>query len=177
MYNRVTLIFLCSFQRAVVTPMLNLEALWREYNAFEQVRVFSNSLNLLDTLAVCLLAFFQTLLETFNFSRQWCKWAQKDIITHFCWWQSYNEQNSLGTKFWICWASVLAQNVNYWAASNCVTTHMPCQNCVAWSKVQVTFHRSRVQVTAPSINYQTTQIPLDLIEHLLRDYRVRRHVY
>ena len=53
-----------------MTPMLNLEALWREYNAFEQVRVFSNSLNLLDTLAVCLLAFFQTLLETFNFSRQ-----------------------------------------------------------------------------------------------------------
>ena len=31
---------------------------------------FSNSLNLLDTLAVCLLAFFQTLLETFNFRRQ-----------------------------------------------------------------------------------------------------------
>lgn len=42
-----------------MTPMLNLEALWREYNAFEQVRVFSNSLNLLDTLAVCLLAFFK----------------------------------------------------------------------------------------------------------------------
>ena len=38
----------------------------------------------------------------------------------------------------------------------------------AWSKVQITFHRSRVQVTAPSINYQTTQILLDLIEHFVR---------
>ena len=28
----------------------------------------------------------------------------------------------------------------------------------------VTFHRSMVQVTASSINYQTTQIPLNLIE-------------
>ena len=35
---------------------------------------------------------------------------------------------------------------------------------MARSKVQVTFHSSRVQVTAPQINYQTTQIPLDLIE-------------
>lgn len=26
-----------SLQRAVVTPIINLEALWREYNAFEQV--------------------------------------------------------------------------------------------------------------------------------------------
>ena len=25
-----------------------------------------------------------------------------------------------------------------------------------------------IQVTAPSINYQTTQIPLDLIEHFIR---------
>ena len=32
----------------------------------------------------------------------------------------------------------------------------------AGSKVQVAFHRSRVQVTAPLINYQTTQIPLNL---------------
>ena len=32
----------------------------------------------------------------------------------------------------------------------------------AGSKVQVTFHRSSVQVTAPSINCQTTQISLDL---------------
>ena len=32
----------------------------------------------------------------------------------------------------------------------------------AWSKVQVTFHRSGVQVKAPSINCQTTQISLDL---------------
>ena len=37
----------------------------------------------------------------------------------------------------------------------------------AGSKVQVTFHRSRVQVTPPSIYYQTTQIPLDLIEHFV----------
>ena len=39
------------------------------------------------------------------------------------------------------------------------------------SKVQVTFHRLRVQVTAPSINYQTTEIPVDLIEYfvILRD--------
>ena len=32
----------------------------------------------------------------------------------------------------------------------------------AWSKVQVTFHGSGVQVKAPSINCQTTQISLDL---------------
>ena len=39
----------------------------------------------------------------------------------------------------------------------------------ARSKVQVTFHRSRVQViTAPSINCQTTQVPLDLIEHFVK---------
>ena len=38
----------------------------------------------------------------------------------------------------------------------------------AGSKVQVTFHRSRVQVIAPSINYQTTQIPLNLIEHFVK---------
>ena len=38
----------------------------------------------------------------------------------------------------------------------------------AGSKVQVTFHKSRVQVIAPSINYQTTQIPLDLIEHFVK---------
>ena len=38
----------------------------------------------------------------------------------------------------------------------------------AGSKVQVTFHRSRVQGIAPSINYQTTQIPLDLIEHFVK---------
>ena len=35
----------------------------------------------------------------------------------------------------------------------------------AGSKVQVTLHRSRVQITAPSINYQTAKIPLDLMEH------------
>ena len=34
--------------------------------------------------------------------------------------------------------------------------------------VQVTFHGSRVQVTAPSINYQTTRILLDLIEHFVK---------
>ena len=39
---------------------------------------------------------------------------------------------------------------------------------MAGSKVQVTFHRSRVQVIAPLINYQTTQIPLDLIEHFVK---------
>ena len=39
---------------------------------------------------------------------------------------------------------------------------------IAGSKVQVTFYRSRVQVIAPSINYQTTQIPLDLIEHFVK---------
>ena len=36
------------------------------------------------------------------------------------------------------------------------------------SKVQVTFHRSRVQVTASLINYHTTQIPLDLTEHFVK---------
>ena len=35
----------------------------------------------------------------------------------------------------------------------------------AGPKVQVTFHRSRVQVITPSINYQTTPILLDLIGH------------
>ena len=30
------------------------------------------------------------------------------------------------------------------------------------------FHRSRVRVTAPSINYQTTQIPLDPLEHFVK---------
>ena len=38
----------------------------------------------------------------------------------------------------------------------------------AGSKVQVTFHRSRIQVTAPLINYQTTRIPLNLIEHFVK---------
>ena len=38
----------------------------------------------------------------------------------------------------------------------------------AGSKVQVTFHRSRVQDAAPSINYQITQIPLELMEHFLK---------
>ena len=32
----------------------------------------------------------------------------------------------------------------------------------------VTFHRSRVQVTAALINYQTTQIPLNLTEHFVK---------
>ena len=36
----------------------------------------------------------------------------------------------------------------------------------ARSKVRVTLHRSRIQVTAPLINYQTTRIPLDLTEKL-----------
>lgn len=36
------------FQRAVVTPILNLEALWREYNAFEQVcRLVASSVSML----------------------------------------------------------------------------------------------------------------------------------
>lgn len=34
-------------------------------------------------------------------------------------------------------------------------------------KVQVTFHRSREEVTAPTINYQTTQVPLDLNENFV----------
>ena len=34
------------------------------------------------------------------------------------------------------------------------------------SKVRVMLHRSRIQVTAPLINYQTTRIPLDLTEKL-----------
>ena len=38
----------------------------------------------------------------------------------------------------------------------------------AGSKKQVTFHRSRVQVTAPSIDHQTTQIPLDPIKHFVK---------
>ena len=33
---------------------------------------------------------------------------------------------------------------------------------------EVTFHKSRVQVIAPLINYQTTQIPLDLMEHFVK---------
>ena len=37
---------------------------------------------------------------------------------------------------------------------------------------QVTFHRSRVEVTASSINYQTTQIPLDLREHFVKRLRL-----
>ena len=36
------------------------------------------------------------------------------------------------------------------------------------SKVQVTFHRSRVKITASLINYHTTQIPLDLTEHFVK---------
>ena len=38
----------------------------------------------------------------------------------------------------------------------------------AGSKVQVRFHRSRLQVIVPSINNQTTQTPLDLIEHFVQ---------
>lgn len=34
--------------------------------------------------------------------------------------------------------------------------------------IQVIFHTSRVQVTVPSINSQTTQIPLDLTEHFFK---------
>ena len=46
------------------------------------------------------------------------------------------------------------------------------------SKVQVTFQRSRVQVAAPLINYQTTQIPLDLMKHFLKrlEEEARRHL-
>ena len=40
------------------------------------------------------------------------------------------------------------------------------------SKVQVTFHRPKVQITAPLINYQTTQIPLDLIECYVKRLRL-----
>ena len=36
------------------------------------------------------------------------------------------------------------------------------------AKVEATFHRWRAQVMAPSINYQTTQIPLELIEHFVK---------
>lgn len=38
----------------------------------------------------------------------------------------------------------------------------------AGSKVRVTLHRSRIQVTAPLINCQTTRIPLNLIEHFVK---------
>ena len=48
------------------------------------------------------------------------------------------------------------------------------QDLGGWSKVQITFHRSRVQVTAPSINDQTKQVPLDLIEHFVKRKSVRR---
>jgi len=41
------------------------------------------------------------------------------------------------------------------------------QSVSAGSKVEATFHRWRAQVTAPSINYQTTQISLELIEHFV----------
>ena len=49
--------------------------------------------------------------------------------------------------------------------------HLQC--LISWvfdarSKVQVTFHRSTVQVNAPSITYQTTQIPLHLVEHFVK---------
>ena len=37
----------------------------------------------------------------------------------------------------------------------------------------VTFHRSRVYVTAPLINYQTMQIPLNLIEHFVKRLGLR----
>ena len=35
-------------------------------------------------------------------------------------------------------------------------------------QVQVTFHRSRVDVTAPSINYEATQFLLDLEDHFVK---------
>ena len=38
----------------------------------------------------------------------------------------------------------------------------------ATSNVQVTLHSSSIQVTAPLINYQTTQIPLNLTEHYVK---------
>ena len=38
----------------------------------------------------------------------------------------------------------------------------------AGSKVRVMLHRSRIQVTAPLINYQTTRIPLDLTERFVK---------
>ena len=40
-------------------------------------------------------------------------------------------------------------------------------NDTAGSKVHVTFHRSRIQVTASLINYHTTH-PLDLTEHFVK---------
>ena len=42
------------------------------------------------------------------------------------------------------------------------------QSVSAGSKVEATFHRWRAQVTAPSINYQTTLISLELIEHFVK---------
>ena len=42
------------------------------------------------------------------------------------------------------------------------------QSVSAGSKAEATFHRWRAQVTAPSINYQATQIPLELIEHFVK---------
>ena len=50
----------------------------------------------------------------------------------------------------------------------CLDHHIECLLKFAGSKVQVTFHWSRVQVTAPSINYQTTQFPLELIKHFVK---------
>ena len=44
-------------------------------------------------------------------------------------------------------------------------SHCCNQNTVC--KVQVTFHRSREEVTAPTINYQTTQVPLNLKEYFV----------
>ena len=46
--------------------------------------------------------------------------------------------------------------------------HIECLLKFAGFKVQVTFHWSRVQVTAPSINYQTTQFPIELIKHFVK---------
>lgn len=42
-----------------------------------------------------------------------------------------------------------------------------CCNQNTGCKVQVTFHRSREEVTAPTINYQTTHVPLDLREYFV----------
>ena len=59
--------------------------------------------------------------------------------------------------------------VSGWGLGNCCTIEVGPGSVKHWqSTLQVTFHRSRVQVTAPLINYQTTQIPLYLIQHLVK---------
>ena len=60
-------------------------------------------------------------------------------------------------------------NESYLCKDTAVEISLISDSGKAGSKIQVTsFHRSRVQITAPSINYQTAKIPLDLMEHFVK---------